>query len=291
MKMNLLDYFNKRRELSPSNRKEYSLDEHGYVDLKNLFIDSSDFARKYEKCDFSKSSFAHSNRIYWIENRKFINSIFYKTIFRALAEHGNEFYSCLFEDIDLRNAILGYDSSYYTNCTFRRVKFGAFIKPQFKDCKFIDCDFYNVDLQASNFENCEFIGNLDNVWFRGGFPTESLKKEFGFAKQNKMLNVSFEDAILHDVTFSDDCDLSTVLFPKQGMYLFFDNWYEQLNMIMNEGTANQSMTIKNDIVSFVEIYKVHSANQKYYILNVVDLLKEYNDKTVEIITKKATRKI
>lgn len=60
---------------------------------------------------------------------------------------------------------------------------------------------------------------------------------------------------------------------------------------MNEGAANQSMTIKNDIVSFVEIYKVHSANQKYYILNVVDLLKEYNDKTVEIITKKATRKI
>lgn len=52
MKMNLLDYFNKRRELSPSNRKEYSLDEHGYVDLKNLFIDSSDFARKYEKYDF-----------------------------------------------------------------------------------------------------------------------------------------------------------------------------------------------------------------------------------------------
>ena len=33
MKMNLLDFFNKRRELSPSNRKEYSLDEHGYVDF------------------------------------------------------------------------------------------------------------------------------------------------------------------------------------------------------------------------------------------------------------------
>ena len=56
-------------------------------------------------------------------------------------------------------------------------------------------------------------------------------------------------------------------------------------------TAYKDMTIKNDIGSFVEIHKVHSANQKYYILNVVDLLKEYNDKTVEIITKKATRKI
>ena len=101
--MNLLHYFNKKRELSPSNRKEYSLNEHGYVDLKNQFIDSSDLANKYEKCDFSKSSFAHSNRIYWIENRIFINSIFYKTIFRALAEHGNEFYSCMFENINFKN--------------------------------------------------------------------------------------------------------------------------------------------------------------------------------------------
>lgn len=33
MKMNLLDYFNKRRELSPSNRKEYSLDEHGFKEF------------------------------------------------------------------------------------------------------------------------------------------------------------------------------------------------------------------------------------------------------------------
>ena len=49
MKMNLLNYFNKKRELSPSNRKEYSLDEHGYVDLKNLFIGSSDLARQHEK--------------------------------------------------------------------------------------------------------------------------------------------------------------------------------------------------------------------------------------------------
>lgn len=227
--MNLLNYFNKKRELSPNNRKEYPLNEHGYVDLGNQFIDSSDLANKYEKCDFSKSSFAHSNRIYWIENRMFIRSIFYKTIFRALAEHGNDFYSCLFEDINFKNAIIGYDSSCYINCTFKKVKFGAFIKPQFRDCKFINCDFYDVDFQASNFENCEFIGNLDNVWFRGGFPTESLKKEFGNAKQNKMLNVSFEDAILHDVTFSDNCDLSTVLFPKQGKYLFFDNWDEQLD--------------------------------------------------------------
>lgn len=147
-----------------------------------------------------------------------------------------------------------------------------------------------MDLQASSFENCEFIGKLENVWFRGGFPTDSLKKEFGFAKPNKMLNVSFEKAILHDITFSDNCDLSTLILPKQGKYLFFDNWDEQLNMILDKGTTNQPVNIANEIASFVAIYKVHSEKQKYYILNIEDLLREYSEKAVEIIRQNATQK-
>lgn len=93
---------------------------------------------------------------------------------------------------------------------------------------------------------------------------------------------------MHDVTFSDDCDLETLIFPHKGQYLFFDNWNEQLNRIMRKGTTNQSTTTSNDIASFVEIYKVHSETQKYYILNIVDLLKEYSLKTVEIIKECAT---
>ena len=91
-----------------------------------------------------------------------------------------------------------------------------------------------MDFQASSFENCVFIGDLNSVWFRGNFPTVSLKKEFGHAKQNKMFNVSFEKAALRDVTFSDDCDLSTITLPHKGQYLFFNNWNEQLNRIMKK---------------------------------------------------------
>ena len=280
----------KKKELSPNHKRMYPLDNQGHVDLCGKFIKSIKHIHKFIKCDFSNSSFATSNAIYWIKNKTFIDSVFSNTTFNALAEHGNKFCCCIFENINFKNTILGYDSSCYTNCVFKKVKFGAFIKPQFKDCKFIDCDFYNVDLQASSFENCEFVGKLENVWFRGGFPTDSLKKEFGFAKPNKMLNVSFENAILHDITFSDNCDLSTIILPKQGQYLFFDNWDEQLNMILEKGTTNQPVNIANDIASFVTIYKVHSENQKYYILNIEDLLREYSEKSVEIIRQNATQK-
>lgn len=291
--MNLFSHFAlfRRKELSPNHIGIHSANSHGYVDLSNQFLDSYKSIHKFIKCDFSNSSFMGSNAIYWIKDKTFIDSIFSKTTFNALAEHGNQFYNCIFENVNFKNAILGYDSSCYTNCTFKRVKFGAFIKPQFKDCKFIDCDFYNVDLQASSFEHCEFVGNLENVWFRGGFPTDSLKKEFGYAKQNRMFNVSFENAILHDITFSDNCDLSTITLPKQGRYLFFNNWNEQLNMMLTKGTTNQPVKTSNDITSFVAIYKIHSANQKYYILNIEDLLREYSEKAVEIIQQNATQKI
>lgn len=280
---------NSTKELSPNHIGKYSLDNQGYVVLQGQIIKDIKHIQKFTKCNFSNSSFMTSNIIYWIKNKSFIDSIFSKTSFNALAEHGNKFHNCIFEYINFKSAILGYDSSLYTNCTFKRVKFGVFIKPQFKDCKFIDCDFYNVDFQASSFEHCEFIGKLENVWFRGGFPTDSLKKEFGCAQQNKMLNVSFENAILHDITFSDNCDLSTIILPKYGRYLFFDNWNEQLNMILKKGKTNQLARTSNDIISFVAIYKIHSTNQKYYILNIEDLLREYSEKAVEIIQQNATQ--
>ena len=61
-------------------------------------------------------------------------------------------------------------------------------------------------------------------------------------------------------------------------------------MILAKGTTNQPIKIANDIASFVAIYKVHSENQKYYILNMEDLLREYSEKAVEIIRQNATQK-
>lgn len=145
-----------------------------------------------------------------------------------------------------------------------------------------------MDFQASSFEHCAFIGKVENVWFRGGFPTDSLRREFGHAKPNIILDVSFENAILHDVTFSDNCDLSTIVLPRQGRYVFFDNWDKQLNIIKKKGITHQSATTKDIIISFVEKYKVHSDSQRYYILNTEDLLKEYSEKAVEIIKENAT---
>ena len=280
--------YGRKRILSPGNNSRHPFNEYGYVDLGNQFIDCSKLACKYIKCDFSNSSFAHDNTIYWLKNKVFVDSLFSKTIFNTIAEHGNVFQNCTFKDVSFKKAVLGYDSSHYTNCCFENVCFGAFIKPQFKECSFIDCDFNNVDFMASNFENCVFSGKLDNVWFRGNFPSISLRKQFGEAKQNKMLNVSFEKAIMHDVTFSDNCDLSTIILPQHGHYLFFDNWDERLDAISAEGNASPNVAAGNDVASFVEIHKVHSDNQRYYLLNVEDLLNEYSEKVIGIIKKYAT---
>ena len=116
--MNLLKYFCRKRELSPDHIGKYSLDKHGYVDLSNQRIDCSYLANKYIRCNFYKSLFAHSDTIYRIEGKAFIDSLFCGTIFKAAAEHGNKFYNCIFDSVNFKEAIIGYGSSCYTNCTF-----------------------------------------------------------------------------------------------------------------------------------------------------------------------------
>ena len=60
---------------------------------------------------------------------------------------------------------------------------------------------------------------------------------------------------------------------------------------MEKGITNQTTNTINDIISFVEIYKVHSESQKYYNLNVDDLLNDYSEMAVETIKKDATIEI
>lgn len=73
--------YGRKRILSPESNCGYPLNKDGYVDLSNQLIDCSKLAHKYSKCDFSKSSFAHGNTIYWLENKVFVDSFFSKTAF------------------------------------------------------------------------------------------------------------------------------------------------------------------------------------------------------------------
>lgn len=283
-----LDLF--RKKMSPKNPQKYKV-QLGRICINNQKIDLRKTAKEYSFCDFVSCDFSNNNNIYWLQKKKFFQCSFKKVSFGAMADHGNCFENCLFECVDFRQSILGYDATIYVGCTFLKVKFHSFIKPYFKDCKFINCYFNDVDFNASRFERCDFNGIVDSAWFRGGFPSKEDVKEFGKAQQNKMEEVSFADTELHHVHFSDNCDLSTIILPKRGHYLFFDDWDRQLNAIKKCTVGNINQDIVNDINDFTELHKIYSDSQMYYLINIVDLEKLYCKLAVDIIRKKATLEI
>jgi hypothetical protein len=89
-----------------------------------------------------------------------------------------------------------------------------------------------------------------------------------------MKEVSFRDAELIGVTFSNECDLSTVELPRNGNYKLFDNWNERLNYV-KASIDNLPSEQREKAELFVKIHKVHSVTQEWYLLNVHEVTQEF----------------
>ncbi len=177
---------------------------------------------------------------------------------------------------------IGYRGTQFNTCTLDRCSFqrAVFTRAEFVDTEFTNCKLNGVDFNASSFENCRFEGVLEDVWFRGTYGHESFFSEFGQPKQNKMLNVSFENADLRDPAFSNGCDLSTVKIKRNGRYFKYDDWHQRLQYLREEIEAWDDEHQRNEAARFVKVYSVHAPTQEWDIVNLDDLEKSYGGSEV-----------
>lgn len=230
--------------------------------------------------DFSYSSFRNC----WLENLKFENCYFYKVDLSQISDHNNTFINCNFVECNFNGAGIGYKgskiiSSKFEKCNFTRTIFN---RPEFVDVKFEKCKLKNIDFSASSFESCSFEGLLNNVWFRGGFPLQSLINTFGQPKKNEMKFVSFENAELIDLTFSDNCDLSSVSVGNSDIYIKFDHWKNRLDQLKVNLKDWEELERKEAEI-FFDVYSVHAVKQDWYILSRYDIDKQYGKEISEKI--------
>lgn len=223
--------------------------------------------------DLSHADFSNA----WLESSRFENCLFEKTDFTDSSDHGDTFDHCVFEKCKFKLAVLGYDGSIFRNCIFKECGFQRtnFIRTEFVNTDFVNCRLNGVDFNASSFENCRFEGLLEDVWFRGTFPSESQIKDFGQPKINKMENVSFENADLFGLTISDGCDLSTVRLKDNGKYSKFDKWLKRLQFLEKAVATWDDPYAKKEAEGFTWVSMVHAKKQDWDILNVADLEKQY----------------
>lgn len=247
--------------------------ENDYPDFRGIDLSEQRIIKlKIEKADLSHSSFNNS----WIEKSTFNNIIFEKVDFAEITDKGNSFKDVSFVNCKFNKAGLGYEGSHYMNCSFENGNFSktVFIRNIFQGCSFKDCKLKGVDFNASFFEDCKFHGKLEDVWFRGGYAFPSDIKEFGEAKKNQMKNVSFEEAILKGVNFSNDCDLSKVLTPKTGNYQIFDNWANRLSYLKTK-IVDWSAPERKEAEIFANSYLAHAKTQDWFLLNIEEIQQDF----------------
>lgn len=251
----------------------FGLTEDGLIDFRGIDLSQQKIRKiKLKNIDFSHSQFSHSR----IEDSVFETVYFDNVDFTDISEQGNLFYEVKFFKCKFNLAGLGYDGSQYRHCSFEKSSFkkSVFIRGEFSKTQFIDCKLKGVDFNASSFNECSFVGKLEDVWFRGGYAFPSDDTNFGKAKKNQMRNVSFSGAILEGVNFSNECDLSTVQLPDTNNYILFDNWkkrLEHLNEVIKEWPTSQRT--EAEIFSFS--FLVHAKTQDWFIINIEELQREF----------------
>ena len=246
----------------------------GLLDLRGLPLPDRTELRKvlFQDADLSAAQFDKA----WIERCTFKNIRADETRWNNVAEHGSTFMDCTFSRANFRDAIMGYKGSQFDRCKFTDASLQRtqFIRPEFNDCIFKDCRYQNTDFNASSFERCEFSGEVRSVWFRGGFALPSLREEFGTSRPNKMLNVSFAHATLIDVTFSNNCDLSTIIPPVDSDHRLVSDWKNCLLMLQ---TTIQHWPTEEKMAGeiFCQTHLTHAQTQKSYIVSFLDLMEVY----------------
>lgn len=250
----------------------------GRIYLRKMKLDGKILKRYHvEKGDFTGTSFYDC----WIEDCVFEGAYFEKTNFTEMTDHGNVFIDCDFIGCKFNNAVLGYKGTKFINCRFTNCNFTRtlFIRGEFVGAVFINCKMKGLDFKGSSFEKCSFEGELNDCWFRGGFPSQMDVKSFGVSKVNTMYNVSFEKAELFDLAFSDRCDLSTVKVMEAEKYIKFDNWLKRLNYL-KKISLDLVGKEKEEISIFIQVYHSQALNQDWYILNTDDIKKSFGGEII-----------
>jgi uncharacterized protein YjbI with pentapeptide repeats len=240
--------------------------ETGRLDLRGLLLPERTELRRitFRFADFTGAVFRHAKT-----ELSVFTDVWFNDSSLRLGEGGSTFEQCSFCRANFRRSVIGYRGSRFKRCHFEKADFiqVGFIRPEFDDSCFDNCTFSGVDFNGGSFERCEFKGEVRGVWFRGGFPLRSWVEEWGEPRTNRMTTVSFKNARLIDITFSDHCDLSSVIPPDDGRHALFDRWPERIKFVFEQSRAWPE-PCRREGETFFKSFGSHAEKQDWYLIGV-----------------------
>ncbi|MGV3629199.1 MAG: pentapeptide repeat-containing protein [Betaproteobacteria bacterium] len=246
----------------------------GLVDLRGFPFHAASkiVGKSFEGLDLSAASFEGV----WLQECALKDVRFDYANLKEFKDHGNRFEGCSFVKSSFIGAGLGYRKTLYSECLFEESDFrkSTFLAARLQSCRFVNAKLKGIDFYASTFDACVFLGRLENVWFRGGYPSLRDIVEFGDAEPNLMRHVSFAGAELLAVNFTGGCDLSSVTLPMSDDYRLYGDWHSRLLRLSGD-SSKWSAAVQKEAQIFVQSYLESSVKQSWMLLNVADISEEF----------------
>jgi len=258
----------------------------GRIDLRGLdasrstWSDASVHAADLEHMEMQPGGFV---------NCDFVSCSFKSARLIDIGELGNHFCECSFDRARIHRSSLGHRASQFERCQFSRTSLrgSSFINATFTDCIFVGCQFNGVDFGSSSFVRCSFHGRVEGAWFRGGYASQSLREEFNAHSDAIFEDVSFAEAELVGVTFSNHCDLSRVTPPEGDGHRVFSDWQRVLTAARDQ-VAQLPASQGKALSEFIDIHSAYH-DQDWMILNIAEVRSWYGEDSSIAILKALDR--
>jgi uncharacterized protein YjbI with pentapeptide repeats len=193
--------------------------EGGYKDFRGAPINRyrKVLGCRFMKCDLSGADFSGIE----LRELEFTDCRFVSTNFASVQDRSNLFVGCVFRKCSFQDTYFGirprwrrgpsrYEDCVFEGCDFRNALFRNGV---FKRTVFDGNRTNGVDSSASGFWDCQFIGLVEDVWFRGGYPHPDHYKNFGVPVEPGLHRVDFSQAKLVMIAVSDGCSLEDITLP------------------------------------------------------------------------------
>jgi hypothetical protein len=243
----------------------------GYYDLRGIYFDNKTVFKKAKitNVDFSYSVFDGVI----LDGCRIDGAIFEMCDCIRMLQYACHFNNCRFVKSKLSNSGFGIHGGRYDNILFEEVNFNGaiFFSPDFFRCVFKNCKMNGIDFSASHFDQVKFVGKLDDVWFRGESPRPDMQKQLKKRRLNPMV-VDFSEAYLWFVTYSDNCDLSKVILPKDGQHYLIGDVRGVIQWLEGEVAKIDDLNTRKFVEKFIVLYKHHTVKQDMLILNLKEVI-------------------
>lgn len=241
--------------------------EAGLQDWRGIPLSKLDALEGLEVCegDFSSGNLSQLR----VSKCAFRGCVFDGSNLQRVIIRSCKFEECRFRRTDLRFAQIGTSGSSFDRCIFEKVRVtrAGFHNPVFREMKFWGKDWGNVDFGASGFWDCVFSGAIRGVTFRGDYQFPGQREMNGIPEGTGLHDVSFEDAELHWVGFTNGCALDHIILPRSGSSFLCRNDV----LIECESWLKLEFPKLQGIEKFFEIIRVHASLQTERLVSEHDI--------------------